>query len=205
MSGLAVFSLKFPSLLQFDKSKASEKIKRNLFSLFQVKEAPSDTHMRLQLDEVEATSLRPAFKKIFSLLQRGKVLEQYRYLDGHYLISIDGTGQYSSDKTRCEECCEKHHKNGRIEYYHQMLGACIVHPDNAIVIPLAPEPITKQDGINKNDCERNAANPDISQRSGESLNYPLRFSLLQTNQDDFHRDKVYQGKANITTLPRQNY
>jgi hypothetical protein len=57
----------------------------------------------------------------------------------------------------CAECCEKHHKDGRIEYYHQMLGASIVYPGNPIVIPLAPEPITKQDGKTKNDCERNAA------------------------------------------------
>ncbi|OGT41733.1 MAG: hypothetical protein A3F13_08785 [Gammaproteobacteria bacterium RIFCSPHIGHO2_12_FULL_40_19] len=38
-----------------------------------------------------------------------------------------------------------------------MLGAVIIHPHNKIVIPLAPEPITKQDGATKNDCERNAA------------------------------------------------
>jgi hypothetical protein len=42
-------------------------------------------------------------------------------------------------------------------YYHQMLGAAIVHPDERVVIPLAPEPIVKSDGDNKNDCERNAA------------------------------------------------
>jgi hypothetical protein len=38
-----------------------------------------------------------------------------------------------------------------------MLGAVIVHPDFAEVIPLAPEPIQRQDGNTKNDCERNAA------------------------------------------------
>jgi hypothetical protein len=37
-----------------------------------------------------------------------------------------------------------------------MLGAAIVHPDFKEVIPLAPEPIIKQDGDSKNDCERNA-------------------------------------------------
>jgi len=37
-----------------------------------------------------------------------------------------------------------------------MLGAAIVHPDHKEVIPLAPEPIIKQDGQSKNDCERNA-------------------------------------------------
>jgi hypothetical protein len=38
-----------------------------------------------------------------------------------------------------------------------MLGAAIIHPDFREVIPLMPEPIVKQDGTQKNDCERNAA------------------------------------------------
>jgi hypothetical protein len=38
-----------------------------------------------------------------------------------------------------------------------MLAGAIVHPDKETVIPLAPEPIIKQDGAAKNDCERNAA------------------------------------------------
>jgi hypothetical protein len=44
-----------------------------------------------------------------------------------------------------------------VSYYHQLLGAVIVHPEQKGVIPLAPEPITRQDGATKNDCERNAA------------------------------------------------
>src|SRR5499426_3021391 len=38
-----------------------------------------------------------------------------------------------------------------------MLGAALIHPDKRVVIPLMPEPIVKQDGTEKNDCERNAA------------------------------------------------
>jgi len=33
----------------------------------------------------------------------------------------------------------------------------MVHPDVRAVIPLLPEAIVKQDGTDKNDCERNAA------------------------------------------------
>ena len=90
-------------------------------------------------------------------MQRGKALEPYRYLDGHYTISIDGTGQYSSEKVSCNNCCEKHHRNGKTTYYHHMLGAVLVHPEIKEVIPLAPEPIIKGDGATKNDCERHAA------------------------------------------------
>lgn len=157
MSGLAVFGLKFPSLLQFETEKANPKIKKNLSSLYRIKEAPSDTYLRERLDPISPKWLRLGYKKIFSLLQRGKALEDYNYLEECYLLSVDGTGHYDSEKVFCADCCVKHHRDGRISYYHQMLGAVIVHPDNPIVIPFAPEPITKQDGATKNDCERNAS------------------------------------------------
>src|SRR5262245_32052049 len=38
-----------------------------------------------------------------------------------------------------------------------MLGAALIHPDRRDVTPLMPEPIIKQDGTEKNDCERHAA------------------------------------------------
>lgn len=158
MSGLAVFGFKQPSLLQFEKDKASEPfIRRNLRTLYGVKKAPSDTCMRERLDLITPQQLRRSYKKIFAYLQRGKALESYRYLDGYYIFSLDGTGQFSSEKVHCQCCCEKHHRNGRVEYYHHMLGAVLVHPEHREVIPLAPEPIVKGDGASKNDCERNAA------------------------------------------------
>lgn len=158
MSGLAVFGFKMPSLLKFEEDKSSEPwIRRNLRTLYGVTKAPSDTCMRERLDTVLPVQLRRPFKKIFAYLQRGKALESYRYLDGHYIFSLDGTGQFSSEKVSCECCCEKHHRNGRVEYYHHMLGAVLVHPEKREVIPLAPEPIVKGDGDSKNDCERNAS------------------------------------------------
>lgn len=158
MSGLAIFGFKFPSLLQFEKGVNSEPlISRNLRTLYGVKEVPSDTCMRERLDQIDPRQLRRPFKQIFSHLQRGKALEQYRYLDGHYILSLDGTGQFSSEKVHCKNCCSKKHRNGKTSYYHHMLGAAIVHPEHKVVIPLAPEPIVKGDGNTKNDCERNAA------------------------------------------------
>ena len=38
-----------------------------------------------------------------------------------------------------------------------MLGVAMVHPDQRVVIPFAPEAIVQQDGQTKNDCERNAS------------------------------------------------
>jgi hypothetical protein len=64
---------------------------------------------------------------------------------------------FCSSTISCPECCIKHTRSGEVSYYHQVLGAVIVHPEQKGVIPLAPEPITRQDGATKNDCERNAA------------------------------------------------
>jgi hypothetical protein len=130
MSGLAIFGFKLPSLLQFEKSKSTEPlIRRNLRTLYGVENAPSDTCLRERLDEVLPTQIRLSFKKIFAYLQRGKAIEQFRYLDGHHIISIDGTGQYCSNKVHCDNCCEKNHQNGSKSYYHHMLGAVLVHPE----------------------------------------------------------------------------
>jgi len=158
MSGLAIFSLKYPSLLQFDQGRTEDKaLKYNLRTLYGVQQTPCDTQIRERLDPIEPVQIRKLFKAIFSQLQRGKVLEQYQYLNMAYLLSIDGTGVFSSHEIHCQNCCEKRHKDGSITYHHQLLGAAIVHPEHKVVIPLAPEPILKQDGANKNDCERNAA------------------------------------------------
>lgn len=156
MSCLAIFGLKIPSLLQFDESRDDDIIKNNLKTLYNVEHAPSDTYMRERLDVIDPRYLRPAFTAIFSLLQRGKVLEDYKFLNKYILIANDGTGMFSSPNIHCENCCEKHHKDGNITYYHQMLGSVVVHPNQKEVFPICPEPISKSDGSSKNDCEQNA-------------------------------------------------
>ncbi|WP_193374870.1 hypothetical protein [Parachlamydia acanthamoebae] len=154
MSGLSVFGLKFPSLLQYDQQRKI--LDDNLKALYHVKHFPSDTCLRERLDELEPKHIRPIFKKIFTEVQRGKCLEEFEFLDGYYLLALDATGEFSSNAICCAQCCKKEHQNGPVTYYHQMLGACIVHPDKSIVIPLCPEVIQNEDGSIKNDCERNA-------------------------------------------------
>jgi hypothetical protein len=155
LSAFAMFALKDPSLLAFDQRRLHDK--DNLQSLYHIQNVPCDTQMRAILDPLPPEELRPAFQDVFRQLQRGKVLEEYRFLEAGYLLLLDGTGYFSSPTIHCDSCMEKHHHDDTITYYHQMLGAVIAHPDKAEVIPLMPEPIIKQDGANKNDCERNAA------------------------------------------------
>lgn len=156
MSGLAIFGLKCPSLLDYDRKRSEDAVADNLRDLYHVNIPPSDTYLRERLDEVDPDYLRPAFTKVFASLQRGKVLEEFVFMDGHVIISGDGTGHFSSNNVSCPHCCKKEHSNGSVSYYHQMFGACIVHPEKKNVIPLCPEVILNQDGNSKNDCERNA-------------------------------------------------
>jgi hypothetical protein len=153
MSAFAMFSLKSPSLLAFDK----ERTEGNLETIYGIEHVPCDTHMREILDPLCPEALRPLFKSVFRQLQRGKALEPMAFLEDYYLVALDGTGYFSSKTIHCASCLHKVHRNGSRTYYHQMLGAAILHPDVRAVIPLMPEPIVKQDGTVKNDCERNAA------------------------------------------------
>jgi hypothetical protein len=154
MSAFAMFALKAPSLLAFDKQRAED----NLETIYGIARVPCDTQMREILDPVSPEALRPVFKRVFAQLQRGKALEPLVFLEGCYLLALDGTGYFSSQKVHCTSCLEKvQSKTGAVTYSHQMVGAAIIHPDFREVIPLMPEPIVKQDGTTKNDCERNAA------------------------------------------------
>jgi hypothetical protein len=153
MAAFAMFSLKAPSLLAFDK----ERVEGNLHTIYGIARVPCDTHMREILDPVSPQWLRPVFTSVFRQLQRGKALEPMTFLDGHYLLALDGTEYFSSKTIHCASCLQRVHRNGSVTYAHQLLGAAIIHPDQRAVIPLMPEPIVNRDGTDKNDCERNAA------------------------------------------------
>ena len=160
LSGLGMFYLKMPSMLQFVKSVTDEKniLVQNLMTLYGISKVPSDTHLRAILDDIEpGNRFQYGFDALISNVQRAKVLADFRYYDDHYLVAIDGTGYFSSDDIHCENCCVKEYKDGRISYYHQTLAAVMVCPGIKEVLPLGIEPIIKQDGAIKNDCEINAA------------------------------------------------
>jgi hypothetical protein len=111
-------------------------------------------------------------------------------LQGASLLALDGTGYFSSKTIHCQSCLHKVHRNGSITYAHQMLGAAMIHPDFREVIPLMPEPIVKQDGTEKNDCERNAAKRFVAQLRQD---YPhLKFIVTE--------DSLSSNAPHIQTL-----
>ena len=114
MSALAMFALQSPSLLAFDKVRAED----NLQSIYGIGRVPCDTSMREILDPVNPERVRPAFKTVLRHLQRGKALEAMVFVEGHYLLALDGTGYFSSQEIHCDSCLEQHHRNGTVTYTH---------------------------------------------------------------------------------------
>lgn len=156
MSGFAMMYFQDPSLLQFQRRLEEEIHNNNLKTIFGVQSIPKDTQMRDVIDEIEGKELEPLFADYFRALQRGKHLEGYRVLGDYYLISMDGSGYFSSDKIHCPGCLRKESKSGKIIYAHQILQAALMRPGKREVIPLAPEAILNSDGNGKQDCEISA-------------------------------------------------
>lgn len=155
-AGFAMFSLKSPSLLDFKKQTSPEQ--SNLRSIYRIRGAiPSDTQVRVILDEFEPTQMRGLFGSLFRILEKAGIIKEYRYWEKMVLVSVDGVEHFSSQKVHCPSCTTKQLRNGEISYQHSGLGAVVVHPEKREVFPIEFEPIIKQDGERKNDCERNGA------------------------------------------------
>ena len=73
MSGFAVFSLKYPSLLQFDQGREDDLVRANLKSLYSIDRAPSDTYLRERLDNVSPELLRRSFRRNCTCFSVAKV------------------------------------------------------------------------------------------------------------------------------------
>src|SRR5271165_3828951 len=121
------------------------------------REDPSDNYIRDMLDGADPALLAPCFRRTEQLLLEPAMREAFGRLSGRTLIALDGTEYFCSQKITCPHCQTRKRSNGKIESYHSLLAATVVAPGHSKVVPLAPEFIVKQDGAEKQDCERNAA------------------------------------------------
>ena len=156
MSGFAMMFFQDSALIEFQRRMQEKFNQNNLKTMFKVSNLPKDTQFREVLDNAPFSEVKKIFADFFRLLQRGKQLEAFRFMDNRYLVPIDGSGYFSSSKIECAGCLKKKSKKGETRYEHHILQAVIVCPGQKQVIPLAPEPITNKDGGKKQDCEINA-------------------------------------------------
>ena len=155
MGSFAMFSLKDRSLLSFRKKYAERSA--NLNRVYQIKSIPEDSALRSTIDGVQPSDLQKVFPEMIDELYKRGELQRRKVLNGkYYLLAGDGTQHYCSCSKSCSHCLVREHRNGTKSYYHQMLAAVLIHPEEATVFPAACEPIVRQDGANKNDCETNA-------------------------------------------------
>jgi hypothetical protein len=157
MSALAMMFFQDPSLLSFQRRMQDNMQCSNLKTIFAVEAIPKDTCLRQALDALPSQRLSAAFVALFRRLQRGKQLEAYRVLDHRYLIGLDGSQYFSSEKLHCPGCLTYKGAKGSLRYSHQILQAVMLHPHMRQVLPLFPEPVANTDGHRKQDCELNAA------------------------------------------------
>ena len=162
MSALAMMFFQDPSVLSFQRRMQDRFQDSNLKAMFAVENIPSDDALRQTLDQVSTEALHPAFSELFHRLQRGKQLDAYKLESGHYLIALDGSQYFTSEKIRCPSCLTTKGAKGATRYSHQILQAVMLNPYLRQVLPLPPEPIANTDGQTKQDCEINAAKRSLT-------------------------------------------
>jgi hypothetical protein len=191
-----------PSLLQFQQRMEDEAHMNNLTTLFHVHSIPKDTQMRNVIDGADPSELTPLFDDFFRPLQRGKHLEQYQVLGGRYIVALDGSQYFASEKISCPGCLIREGKKGTIRYSHQIVQPAIMNPDMRQVIPLCPEEVRNTDGKEKQDCEINAGKRALAKirKSHPKLSLIVVGDSLYNKQptvetiSDLHMDYVLVAK-----------
>ena len=159
-AGLGAFSVFFTqcaSFLEYQEEMKRLKGRSNAENLFGMSNIPSDSHIRSLLDPVLPKYLEPMYRLIFERLEAAGALETFRSHARSFLVALDGTEYFSSQKIHCPSCNHRELANGKTNYYHSVITPVIVQADNEHVISLEPEFMVPQDGHEKQDCEIEAS------------------------------------------------
>ena len=135
MSAFAMMFFQDPALLEFQRRMQDANNLNNLKTVFNISSIPKEAQMREVLDNAPNHELLNIFPDFLRPLQRGKQLEKFKVLDDYYLVPIDGSGYFSSDKISCPSCLTKTSKKGHTRYEHQILQSVIACPGVKQVIP----------------------------------------------------------------------
>ncbi|MCK5783435.1 MAG: hypothetical protein KAH06_03245 [Desulfobacterales bacterium] len=111
MSAFAMMYFQDPSLLQFQRRMQKSLNRNNLNTVFNVQDIPKDTQLRDVLDISPTKELEKIFTDFLRHLQRGKHLEAYQFLNGMYLIPIDGTEKQDCEINAGKRILKKIRKN----------------------------------------------------------------------------------------------
>lgn len=176
LSAFGAFFMQCESFLEYQRQLKSRKGRDNAQSLFKVPKIPTDNQIRNIIDPINAVALIEVFAQIYRKLKAKGYLKSFEVLGGQLLVTLDGSEYFSSQCIHCDQCSHRHHKNGTVTYFHSAILPVIVAPNHEQVISLAPEFISPQDGIEKQDSEVAAAKRWISRHA--NLFEPGEVTLL---------------------------
>ena len=132
----------------------------NLESIFGVKRVPKESQMRERLDQVKWAGVRLLLPQIFEQVRRRGWLIEWRNeirtgreKGFYYVVAIDGSDYFSSEKVSCENCLRRENRAGEINYRHTVVAGTLVKADKREILPMAVEMCERQDGSQKQDCE----------------------------------------------------
>ena len=165
MSGLAVMHLKYPSLLRFDED---------------CKEKPDKLKNLKALYGVEQVPSDSHLRDMLDPIET-------RYFR-KFFTSLFSYVQRS-------ERLKQKPDSKNPQYYHQLLGMCLVKPGKKEVLPLAPEPIIQQVDASKNDCEKTALKRLLENTSREHPHLKLVLNF----------DDLYSDGPTIRLVKSYNY
>ena len=156
LSAFAMFFMQSASFLSFQRALEQGQGRSNCQTLFGVEKIPSDNYIRDMLDGADPASLAPCFERMEQLLLETRHARGLRPARRQNPRRPRRDRYFCSQKITCPRCQTRKRSNGKIESYHSMLAATVVAPGQSKVVPLRPEFIAKQDGAEKQDCERAA-------------------------------------------------
>ena len=153
LSAFSVFFTQSPSFLDYQIRMQQACSRNNAQSLFGVHDIPSDNQIRNLLDPVPPETVFPVMAELSDELYREGYLDTFRSVGDTFLLALDGTDFFSSEKLSCPCCLRATLKNEKTRYRHTVVTPVLVAPGKEHVITLAPEFVTPQDGQEKQDCE----------------------------------------------------
>jgi hypothetical protein len=165
LSAFGIFFTQSPSFLEYQRRLQHTKGHNNAQTLLGVAQIPCDNQVRTLLDPLAPRYLAPVFVEIFNRLAQHRMLDRFRVLGDHLLVSLDGTTYFSSKTIHCPHCLTRQLSNGQTLYYHAAITPVIVCPGRPEVIALPPEYIMPQDGETKQDCEQQAGKRWLSKHA----------------------------------------
>ena len=151
MAGYSIFHMQSSSFLEHQERLNRKHSRHNGMSLFGFKKIPSDNQIRNLLDTLDPQELSGLFETLHAKVN----LQEFRTEEG-LVVALDGTTFFSSTQISCP-CCLKGTSDSKTRYYHAMLMPALIHREQKCALPMMPEFITPQDGMEKQDCEINAA------------------------------------------------